>query len=105
MLLPATLRRALTRPSGVVVATASLASLAFLFWSQVDGEFPVTQTFDPEPFWNWRQIVELLAGNGKPQRWNTVCQQAVDKEMKVAVYDFTNFHEGEWLYKSVAVGC
>lgn len=95
MLLPATVRRSLTRPSGVVLATASLASLAYLCWRQVDGEFPDTQTFEAGPFWDWKQVVGLFAGNGKAQRWNMVCQEAVDKEMKVAVYDFTNFHEGE----------
>jgi hypothetical protein len=38
----------------------------------------------------------LFGGEELPQHvWDTVCHEAVEKGLKVAVYDFTPFHDGE----------
>lgn len=96
MRLPATVRRTLSRPSGiVVVAAASLASLAYLFWFQVNDDLSDSQTSNGVSLWDWREAGALFAPKGKLHKWNMECQQAVDRGMKVAVYDYTNFHEGE----------
>jgi hypothetical protein len=93
--LPATVRRTLARPSGIIVAAVLLASLAYLSWFQVTDDFSDSQTSNGVSMWDWREAVGLFAPKGKSHKWNMVCQQAVDREMKVAVYDYTNFHEGE----------
>jgi hypothetical protein len=81
MALPASVRRTL--------------SLAYLFWFQVNDDFSDSQASNGVSFWDWKQAVSLFAPKEKPHKWNMVCQQAVDRGMKVAVYDYTNFHEGE----------
>jgi hypothetical protein len=95
MALPASVRRTLARPSGIVVAATSLFSLAYLFWFQVNDDFSDSQASNGVSFWDWKQAVSLFAPKEKPHKWNMVCQQAVDRGIKVAVYDYTNFHEGE----------
>jgi hypothetical protein len=120
MSLPTRNRRFVVRQYRTVITLASafaLSVLTFIYFSQrqPDTFLPQSWNYDVTQQWDWRKFAdgwnvpisfddpvrdpfELETEEeveAVPHVWDMKCHEAVEKGLKVAVYDWTPFHEGE----------
>lgn len=50
----------------------------------------------------WRE--EQVEESEPPHEWDTTCHEAVERNLRVALYDYTPFHEGEFVECSFRAG-
>lgn len=110
------IRRVLARQTRTVFTLASISTFAFValvYLVHNDANTFLSESWDYEAVqqWDWRKLApewrtptlpeitmeDPFDYEEPPHVWNNTCQKAVDKELKVALYDWTPFHEGERL--------
>lgn len=115
-------RRFLAGPSRLVLAssllvTSALVTLTYLFRGQPQ-LLPRPWNYDGTQGWEWARLredwkvperlgiswtqeeeLEVMeqVEPEKPHAWDMTCHEAVERDLRVALYDFTPFHEGKLL--------
>jgi hypothetical protein len=104
--------RILARQSRAIFTLTSIAALVivtlvYLAPHQIDDSVRTSWDYNMPQHWTWNNLLSeerwsMLRGDSvqdveeDPQHvWDTVCHEAVEKGLKVALYDFTPFHDGE----------
>ncbi|GHJ88885.1 hypothetical protein NliqN6_5287, partial [Naganishia liquefaciens] len=105
--------RVLARQSRTIFTLASISTLAFvtlLYLSQdgTDAFLPESWDYELPQQWDWKKLAKEWRASTvsdvpmeddpfeieeSAHVWDNTCHEAVDKELKVAVYDWTPFHE------------
>jgi hypothetical protein len=109
-------RRIIARYSRPIITltliNATLATISFVYLKPLEIDNSLRSSWDygmtQQGSWGnllseWRHsalrsvpVQGLFGGEELPQHvWDTVCHEAVEKGLKVAVYDFTPFHDGK----------
>ena len=109
--------RVLARQSRTIFTLTSISTLAFvalLYLSQdgTDAFLPESWDYELPQQWDWKKLAKEWRASTvsdvpmeddpfeieeSAHVWDNTCHEAVDKELKVAVYDWTPFHEGKQL--------
>jgi hypothetical protein len=89
------------------IAALVIVTLVYLAPHQIDNSIRPSWDYKMSQQWTWSDLLSeqkwsMLRGDSvqdveeNPQHvWDNVCHEAVEKGLKVAVYDFTPFHDGE----------
>lgn len=106
-------RRNFVRQPRAVLALVSITTLAltvlglYRLRHRDDRFLPESWDFGLSAQWDWKQIASewkpklevqiegLHEEEHEAKTWDLICHEAIDRNLKVAVYDFTPFHDGE----------
>jgi hypothetical protein len=114
-----------------LIATSTLVILTYLFHRQPH-LLPRPWKYDGTQSWEWGRLTEdwsvperlgvawwqddmhvdqqdewmadQVEESEPPHEWDTTCHEAVERNLRVALYDYTPFHEGEFVECSFEAG-